>query len=76
MASFLKYRLNGEKAMKIASFCSRALVLTVFVCCVQSAFGQADIARRTTAITYPPDDQINVQFQELHDFPKCTVRQR
>ena len=70
MASFLKYRLNGEKAMKIASFCSRALVLTVFVCCVQSAFGQADIARRTTAITYPPDDQINVQFQGTTRFPK------
>ena len=57
--------------MKIARFCSRALVLFVFVCCIQSAFGQAaDIARRTTAITYPLDDQINVQFQGTKRFPK------
>ena len=56
--------------MRIAGFCSRAIVLSFVVFCVQSAFGQADIARRTTAITYPLDDQINVQFQGTKRFPK------
>src|SRR5262245_38752723 len=70
MASFLKYRLNGVKAMKIASFSSRAIVLSFVALCIQSAFGQADIARRTTAITYPLDDTINVQFRGTTRFPK------
>ncbi len=45
-----------------------ALILTI---CVSSlAFGQADVARRTMAITYPLDDQINVQFRGTTQFPK------
>ena len=56
--------------MKIKRFCSTVLTLATFVCLVQFAYGQADIARRTTAITYPLEDSINVQFRGTTRFPK------
>ncbi len=44
--------------------------LILALCLTALAFGQADIARRTMAITYPLDDQINVQFRGTTQFPK------
>lgn len=35
-----------------------------------SALGQVDIARKTTAITYPLDDTVNVQFRGTTRFPR------
>ncbi len=35
-----------------------------------SAFGQVDMARKTTAITYPLDDTVNVQFRGTTRFPR------
>src|SRR5687768_10807700 len=35
-----------------------------------SAFGQADVARRTTAITYPLDETVQVQFRGTTRFPR------
>ena len=35
-----------------------------------SANGQADVARRTTAITYPLDDTVTVQFRGTTRFPR------
>lgn len=46
-----------------------ALGLLVFSMCV-SAFGQVDVARRTTAITYPLDDDVMVQFRGTTRFPR------
>lgn len=37
---------------------------------VSSAFGQLDVPRRTTAITYPLDEQVLVQFRGTTRFPR------
>lgn len=37
---------------------------------VTSVFAQADISRRTTAITYPLDERVNVQFRGTTRFPR------
>ena len=53
---------------------SRALgTLLTLVCTViltASAFGQLDVPRRTTAITYPLDDLVMVQFRGTTRFPR------
>ncbi len=70
MASFLKHRLNGVTTMKLSGIFRGASALAIIFCIAQLAFGQADVARRTTAITYPLDDNINVQFRGTMQFPK------
>ncbi len=37
---------------------------------VITAFGQVDVGRKTTAITYPLDDTVNVQFRGTTRFPR------
>jgi outer membrane protein OmpA-like peptidoglycan-associated protein len=44
-------------------------VLAVFVFC-GSLFAQLDVARKTTAITYPLDDTVQVQFRGTTRFPR------
>ena len=56
--------------MKKSGILVGALALSVLLCLVQTSFGQADIARRTVAITYPLEDTINVQFRGTVQFPK------
>ena len=48
---------------------SIALGLLVFTLCI-SGLAQVDVARRTTAITYPLDDEVNVQFRGSTRFPR------
>lgn len=56
--------------MKNSNPFRRAIAPALFFCCVGIVFGQTDIARRSTAITYPLDDTINVQFRGTIQFPK------
>jgi outer membrane protein OmpA-like peptidoglycan-associated protein len=56
--------------MKKTGILKGAFALFVLLCCGLVSFGQADIARRTVAITYPLDDTINVQFRGTVQFPK------
>ena len=53
--------------MKWLRFPSVALFIIAFVF---QALGQVDIARRTTAITYPLDEQVIVQFRGTTRFPR------
>jgi len=43
--------------------------LVIFSFCL-AASGQVDVARRTTAITYPLDDSVTVQFRGTTRFPR------
>src|SRR5436190_5605038 len=56
--------------MKRSKILKRAFALALLFCFSQFAFSQADMARRTIAITYPLEDQINVQFRGTVQFPK------
>lgn len=44
------------------------IAISVFV--AASAFAQADVGRRTTAITYPLDERVTVQFRGTTRFPR------
>ncbi|MEO8649730.1 MAG: OmpA family protein [Acidobacteriota bacterium] len=46
------------------------LLLVVIVVFAASAFGQVDVPRRTTAITYPLDEPVLVQFRGTTRFPR------
>jgi outer membrane protein OmpA-like peptidoglycan-associated protein len=56
--------------MKNAILFKRAFAPAFFLLFAGLVFGQADIGRRTTAITYPLDDSMNVQFRGTVQFPK------
>ncbi|MGH9949124.1 MAG: OmpA family protein [Pyrinomonadaceae bacterium] len=56
--------------MKLSNIFCGAAALAIIFCIAAAAYGQADIARSTVAITYPVDDQINVQFRGTVQFPK------
>ncbi|MFL6468943.1 MAG: OmpA family protein [Pyrinomonadaceae bacterium] len=56
--------------MKNFRILNGVLTLPLLLCLFQLAFSQADMARRTMAITYPLEDQINVQFRGTIQFPK------
>ena len=56
--------MNGSRPVKI-------LISFLFVIFIAvSGFSQADIPRRTTAITYPLDEVVNVQFRGTTRFPR------
>ena len=62
-----------NSSMRNLLICSSlALLMSV------AAFGQVDVARKTTAITYPLDDTVKVQFRGTTRFPRmkgeATVR--
>ena len=70
MASFSKHFSFGDQKMKN----SKAIIITlalliVFVPSITS-FAQVDVARRTTAITYPLDELVYVQFRGTTRFPR------
>src|SRR3982751_2099167 len=78
MASFQKHcSARRSKIMKNSAILTKALALPLFLFLVSAAFGQgADNARRTMAITYPLEDQINVQFRGTVQFPKMHATAR
>ncbi len=52
-------------------FAVKALIIgfvTISVC--MTAFAQVDVGRKTTAITYPLDETVNVQFRGTTRFPR------
>lgn len=46
------------------------LLLASFVLSAVAVFGQADIGRQTTAVTYPLDELVNLQFRGTTRFPR------
>ena len=74
MASFLKRRFPKEKNMQ-NSKAIKLIILSLFVfsvifSTVNFAFGQVDVARQTTAITYPLDESVYTQFRGTTRFPR------
>lgn len=47
-----------------------AAILAFIFAAALSAFAQVDVARKTTAITYPLDETVNVQFAGTTRFPR------
>jgi outer membrane protein OmpA-like peptidoglycan-associated protein len=70
MASFSRALLFGEQNMQnskaIKTLFSVLFVLSTLI----FANGQVDVARRTTAITYPLDELVTVQFRGTTRFPR------
>src|SRR4051794_1786210 len=67
---FLKALALNEKSMK-SLMRSRLLVLFTFIIAVPFAVNaQVDIARKTTAITYPLDETVTVPFRGTTRFPR------
>lgn len=56
--------MQNSKALKTLFSLLFVLSTSIF------AFGQADVPRRTTAITYPLDDNVIVQFRGTTRFPR------
>jgi outer membrane protein OmpA-like peptidoglycan-associated protein len=56
--------------MKNSLFVRFASVLVLATSVAVTAFGQVDVARKTTAITYPLDDSVTVQFRGTTRFPR------
>ena len=44
--------------------------LVTFAFCIVAAAQTPDVARKTTAITYPPDDTVNIEFRGTTRFPR------
>ena len=51
---------------------ARKLILSILLAIVSSVavFGQVDVPRRTTAVTYPLDEPVNLQFRGTTRFPR------
>lgn len=56
--------MKNSKSLKIVAIFSLLFVYSI------SAFAQVDIPRQTTAITYPQDEVVNVQFRGTTRFPR------
>jgi len=56
--------MNGSRPVKVLISFLFIIFITV------SGFSQADIPRRTTAVTYPLDEVVNVQFRGTTRFPR------
>lgn len=56
--------MKSSSALRFFTFAVVVLLLST------DAFAQADVARRTTAITYPLDDTVSVQFRGTTRFPR------
>jgi outer membrane protein OmpA-like peptidoglycan-associated protein len=59
-----KNKMKNSKSLKIVFILSILLALTV------SVFAQVDVPRQTTAITYPLDEIVSVQFRGTTRFPR------
>jgi len=70
MASFLQRLFLGESHMNNLKALNIVIIL-LFVCIsAGSGFAQVDVPRRTTAITYPLDQVVFVQFRGTTRFPR------
>ncbi|PYT01123.1 MAG: hypothetical protein DMF63_04015 [Acidobacteria bacterium] len=71
MASFYQalpfFGVDNMKNSKVFGTLFAVIVLSIFA---GNAFGQLDVPRRTTAITYPLDEQVIVQFRGTTRFPR------
>lgn len=56
--------------MKKFGVLNLSILLALFAATSLAAFGQVDVARRTMAITYPLDDEVDVQFRGTTRFPR------
>jgi outer membrane protein OmpA-like peptidoglycan-associated protein len=56
--------MHNSKAIKLLLTFTLIFTFAIF------AFGQVDVARQTTAITYPLDDQVITQFRGTTRFPR------
>ena len=70
MASFSKHLFFGEQNMHNSKAIIITLALLVVFTSSVTSFAQLDVARRTTAITYPLDDLVFVQFRGTTRFPR------
>ena len=70
MASSLYYCGSTEEDMKTQTLAKIAVVIFVFVISSGMVIGQVDVPRRTTAITYPLDVLVMVQFRGTTRFPR------
>lgn len=67
---FYKF-LTGEKYVMRNSGLTNLLVVSLLAALFAVvSFGQVDVSRRTTAITYPLDDTVLVQFRGTTRFPR------
>ncbi|MEQ1644144.1 MAG: hypothetical protein ABL959_11925, partial [Pyrinomonadaceae bacterium] len=58
--------MKNPNLTKLAALCLVSIAFAL------TAFGQVDVARKTTAITYPLDDTVKVQFRGTTRFPRMT----
>ncbi len=70
MASFSKHLSFGEENMNSSKAVIITLALLLVFTSAVSSFAQVDVARRTTAITYPLDELVIVQFRGTTRFPR------
>lgn len=70
MASFRVSRTLGAIIMNKSRSASRIISSLFLLIFVGTAFGQVDIGRRTTAITYPMDEIVTVAFRGTTRFPR------
>ncbi len=70
VASFLKALVVRRKPMKISNFFVIIALLILVPASSILVSAQVDVARKTTAITYPLDEQVTVQFRGTTRFPR------
>jgi outer membrane protein OmpA-like peptidoglycan-associated protein len=70
MASFAKAHLFGEQNMQNSKAYKTLFSLLLVLSTIIAAYGQTDVPRRTTAITYPLDELVMVQFRGTTRFPR------
>ncbi len=56
--------------MKIYSFKKLGLIYSLICLLTISVFAQVDVGRQTTAVTYPLDDMVSLQFRGTTRFPR------
>jgi hypothetical protein len=74
MASFQEHRSLGDEFMNKLKVLCGLFSLLLFFGISGTVFGQLDVPRRTTAITYPLDERITVQFRGTTRFPRMGGR--
>jgi outer membrane protein OmpA-like peptidoglycan-associated protein len=70
MASFEKLYPFWTDHMKLPSFTRSFVVLALISSLSAAVLAQADVPRRTTAITYPLDETVKVEFRGTTRFPR------
>jgi hypothetical protein len=67
---FLFVKSSTEKSMKIHKPLKTLLLLSFLFLFAVTNFAQVDVARQTTAITYPQDEAVVAQFRGTTRFPR------